>query len=85
MAVGGLTGFILDNLLPGTLEERGLTKWKTALSGDASSGKGVASVHCYDIPFITSYLQRFKLTKYFPFLPYYGKDCVIDNPNISEP
>ncbi|XP_065066234.1 solute carrier family 23 member 2-like isoform X2 [Rhopilema esculentum] len=85
MAVGGLTGFILDNLLPGTLEERGLTKWKTAVSGDTSSEKGIASVHCYDIPFITSYLQRFRLTKYLPFVPYYGKDWVISNPNIPKP
>jgi hypothetical protein len=30
MAVAGISACILDNILPGTLEERGLTERKTA-------------------------------------------------------
>ena len=76
MAVGGITGFILDNLLPGTLEERGIHKWRSLFEDD---GKGVsnrgriASIHTYDIPLITQYLQKFSAVRYIPFLPYYGK------------
>jgi len=71
MAIGGMTGFLLDNLLPGTLEERGLKRWrmKTAIV-DAHSH---LTIHTYDIPFITPYLQKFKIVRYLPFLPYYGE------------
>ena len=71
MAIGGMTGFLLDNLLPGTLEERGLKRWrmKTA-NADAQSN---LTVHTYDIPVITPYLQKFKIVKNLPFLPYYGE------------
>jgi len=72
MAVGGITGFILDNLLPGTLEERGIKKWRD-LFEDAETGVQTrsASIHTYDIPLVTKYLQRFKFVRYIPFLPYY--------------
>eukprot|EP00795_Rhopilema_esculentum_P006412 gene6412-11852_t len=76
MAVGGITGFILDNLLPGTLEERGIHKWRSLFEDDgkgASNRGRIASIHTYDIPLITQYLQKFPAVKYIPFLPYYGK------------
>ena len=76
MAVGGLTGFVLDNLLPGTLEERGILKWRNLFSeeDDVKSGKStkIASIHTYDIPFISKYLNKSRFVKYLPFLPYYG-------------
>ena len=74
MAIGGATGFILDNLLPGTLKERGILQWgKEATSAD-NQQEHAASIHTYDIPFITPYLQKFKICKYLPFLPYYGEE-----------
>ena len=74
MAVGGLTGFFLDNVLPGTLEERGIRKWRAKYENeeDTSGKKLVADPSTYDIPFITDWLQKFKWVKYVPFLPYYG-------------
>ena len=74
MAVGGITGFILDNILPGSLEDRGIIQWKKGtIEGSGDSGSA-ASIHTYDIPFITPYLQKFSIVKYLPFLPYYGRD-----------
>ena len=74
MAVGGITGFILDNILPGSLDERGMTRWKSAISEGESEGERLASIHTYDVPFITPYLQRFSFVKYVPFLPYYDEN-----------
>lgn len=70
MAVGGITGFILDNLLPGTLEERGIKKWRV-LFEEKGDQKKAASIHTYDIPFVTKYIQKFNFVRYIPFLPYY--------------
>ena len=74
MAVGGITGFILDNLLPGSLDERGLKQWKCAVPEGEKERERLASIHTYDIPFITPYLQRFTFVKYLPFLPYYDEN-----------
>ena len=74
MAIGGVTGFILDNLLPGTIEERGLMQWKSSMTSTGDQRKHSTSIHTYDIPFITPYLQKFKFVKYLPFLPYYEED-----------
>jgi hypothetical protein len=35
MAVGGLIAFILDNTIPGTPEERGLTAWEELTEDDS--------------------------------------------------
>lgn len=72
MAVGGITGFVLDNLLPGTLEERGIKKWRSLFEdGDKEGPKKVASIHTYDVPFVTKYLMKSPFVRYVPFLPYY--------------
>ncbi len=72
MAVGGVTGFILDNLLPGTPKERGIVTWRSLFEEKGPGGKKVASIHTYDVPFISKYLNKSKFVKYVPFLPYYG-------------
>eukprot|EP00918_Siedleckia_nematoides_P032334 GHVU01070028.1.p1 GENE.GHVU01070028.1~~GHVU01070028.1.p1 ORF type:complete len:561 (+),score=18.33 GHVU01070028.1:91-1773(+) len=36
MFVGGVIGFILDNTIPGTIEERGIKKWRRELASDGS-------------------------------------------------
>lgn len=73
MFVGGLIGFFLDNLLPGTIEERGIIKWKKAFDANGSNDGSldVASVHVYDPPFIGT-LSKSRICKHIPFLPYYG-------------
>jgi len=71
MFVGGMTGFILDNLLPGTLAERGLISWqKQHVSGDAVSND-LAPESVYDVPMLTACIGHKKICKFIPFLPYY--------------
>ncbi|NXA66551.1 S23A1 protein, partial [Mohoua ochrocephala] len=49
MFVGGILGFILDNTIPGTQEERGLLAWKQSHEGETESSQLVSKV--YDLPF----------------------------------
>nr|XP_010311743.1 PREDICTED: solute carrier family 23 member 1-like [Balearica regulorum gibbericeps] len=49
MFVGGLLGFILDNTIPGTQEERGLLAWKNSHKGEADNFQLISKV--YDLPF----------------------------------
>lgn len=70
MAVGGVTAAILDNLLPGSREERGLDAWKSTQSFDANAN------HVYDLPYIQDFLNRSRWVRYVPFLPYHGDDMI---------
>ena len=81
MAVGGVTGFILDNLLPGTKQERGLISWKNNV--ESAGSKPVASVHVYDPPFLTENFMRSKICKVIPFLPYYGDTLPVTKPEYE--
>ena len=85
MFLAMLLGFILDNTIPGTPEERGLIKWQNQHETGDCGGAGRLSV--YDLPFITPWLQRLcshssvkvlryifpyfrqKWSKYIPCLP----------------
>ncbi|XP_071656737.1 solute carrier family 23 member 1-like isoform X2 [Patagioenas fasciata] len=49
MFVGGFLGFILDNTIPGTQEERGLLAWKHSHKGEVDNSQLVSKV--YDLPF----------------------------------
>ncbi|XP_032914597.1 solute carrier family 23 member 1-like [Catharus ustulatus] len=49
MFVGGLLGFILDNTIPGTQEERGLLAWKRCHEGGLEKSQLLSKV--YDLPF----------------------------------
>jgi hypothetical protein len=71
MSIGGLIAFTLDNTIPGTTEERGITKWRN-LEGKNSEASNVASIHVYDLPF--GFTNKWKIAKYMPFLPYYDED-----------
>lgn len=62
-------GFILDNTIPGTLEERGVKAWRALSAGDSDEDQPVADLSCYDIPFITPYLKTLKFTQWIPCLP----------------
>ena len=69
MAVRGLVGLILDNTIPGTLEERGLLVWQQP-SGEGVSEFTTASIDVYDLPFGLNRLYKYRLAKYLPFVPF---------------
>ncbi|ETN66964.1 solute carrier family 23 member 2 [Anopheles darlingi] len=76
--VGGALGCLLDNLIPGTDEERGLVAWSKEMALDAGQPVNANSHHptdgakCpYDFPYGSGLLRRWKWTRYVPFLPTY--------------
>ena len=75
MWVGGVVGFFLDITLPGTEEERGILKWRKTHEQPTEDEEKIqiASIHTYDIPYVTSYLQKFPVVRYIPFLPYFDQ------------
>ena len=71
MAVGGLAGFILDNTVPGSPEERGLVAWRKQVSSEQGSETEMrASYTIYNLPFGGQRLSKYKVAKYLPFIPY---------------
>lgn len=69
MAVGGIIALILDNIIPGTPEERGIQKWRNLVT--SNRGKSTASIHVYDLPF--GLTNKWEIAKYIPFLPYHAE------------
>ncbi|XP_048746232.2 solute carrier family 23 member 2-like isoform X2 [Ostrea edulis] len=67
MFVGGVIGFILDNTVPGSREERGILKWKQVSSTRSDDKRKRHRV--YELPFVTDFLYRHKAFHYIPFLP----------------
>ena len=78
MAVAGIIACFLDNLIPGTPEERGIKKWRKLVAGQTI--KNVASIHVYDLPFGVA--NRWKISKFVPFLPYH--DEPVENVETAE-
>ncbi|KAL9967146.1 hypothetical protein ACROYT_G025319 [Oculina patagonica] len=70
MAVGCIVAFILDNTIPGTIEERGLKAWRQHLSDESDDHFETASIEVYDLPFGLNRISNYKVAKYMPFLPY---------------
>ena len=72
MAVGCIVPLILDNTIPGTIEERGMVGWGD--NPDANSKVEekfeVAPIEVYNLPFGLHRLSNYKIAKYLPFLPY---------------
>ncbi|KAM4573460.1 xan_ur_permease domain-containing protein [Odontesthes bonariensis] len=67
MFVGGFFGFILDNTIPGTKQERGILAWNKAHEDDSSNT--LESGEVYSLPFgISSYLSS-SWVQYIPFCP----------------
>ena len=58
MFLAMLLGFVLDNTIPGTPEERGLVKWQNQHKTDDSDDNDSAGLSVYDLPYITPWLQR---------------------------
>ncbi|KAM6973339.1 solute carrier family 23 member 1 [Aplochiton taeniatus] len=69
MFIGGFLGFVLDNTIPGTEKERGIKSWRKKVQEPGKSCSVDQS--CYDVPFCTGSLHRFKYFQYLPFLPSY--------------
>lgn len=80
--VGGVLGCFLDNLVPGTREERGLDAWQKEMALKTPeltpSNEGIANddaVHLerstYDFPMGMATLRKWKWATYVPFLPTY--------------
>ncbi|XP_070209969.1 solute carrier family 23 member 1-like isoform X1 [Littorina saxatilis] len=66
MFVAGVVAFFLDNTIPGTREERGLSKWRQA---EQPSGEEGGKLRVYDLPWIQPRLNRLRVTKRLPFCP----------------
>ncbi|XP_042871312.1 solute carrier family 23 member 2-like [Penaeus japonicus] len=69
MFVGGFLGFLLDNTIPGTPEERGLLKWKAQMEAASSEDLGDRLSSCYDLPFGMGAVRRAPWTSHIPFSP----------------
>uniref|UniRef100_A0A182NFS8 Xanthine/uracil transporter n=1 Tax=Anopheles dirus TaxID=7168 RepID=A0A182NFS8_9DIPT len=77
--VGGVLGCALDNLIPGTPEERGLVAWSKEMAletgggnGDGLPGGGLEfTTNTFDFPYGMTLMRRWKWTRYIPFLPTY--------------
>ncbi|XP_072022550.1 solute carrier family 23 member 1-like [Amphiura filiformis] len=67
--IGGLLAFILDNIIPGTIEERGLV----AFSQQSKEDYGINSLDVYELPFGMTLLRQWKWTQYIPFSPTYTR------------
>ncbi|XP_072931627.1 solute carrier family 23 member 2 isoform X2 [Epargyreus clarus] len=67
--VGGITGCLLDNLIPGTDKERGLAAWAQEMSLHAAGASDEGDT--YDFPVGMPYIRRWNWTKYLPFMPTY--------------
>ncbi|XP_033756971.1 solute carrier family 23 member 2-like [Pecten maximus] len=75
MFVGGFLGCLLDNLVPGTSEERGIKKWRESMYD--SNGKVIESNVQYDIPYVTKYIRKVECFSFIPICPTF--DGMSDN------
>ncbi|EDO43780.1 predicted protein [Nematostella vectensis] len=81
IAVGGLIALFLDNTIPGTAKERGITAWRKRGSGKEGGEDEdfqVAPIHVYDLPCCLKSLGYKPFAKYVPFLPYYPPESNTD-------
>lgn len=72
IAVGGLVALILDNIIPGTLEERGMHVWHEQSKKIASASKEYRQEvrKSYNLPCgLTKYFHKCGCTNYMPFCP----------------
>lgn len=67
MFVGGFIGCFLDNIVPGSAEERGIKKWRENMYD--SNGKSMESNVHYDIPYLTKYMKKVKCLSFIPVCP----------------
>lgn len=76
--VGGILGCFLDNIIPGTDEERGITEWAKHMPLEKPQGT-MDSKTDYDFPFGMGTLRKWRWTYSIPFLPTYGMKFPSEN------
>ncbi|XP_065202699.1 solute carrier family 23 member 1-like [Planococcus citri] len=71
--VGGFLGCLMDNVIPGTLEERGIIAWadQMKLSKDDDTEAAQVSSSTYDFPIGMNLIRRWKWTSFIPCSPTY--------------
>lgn len=73
MFLGGLVGFILDNTIPGTLRERGISQKNLPQTvGTAEQDYK----HVYMTPFAAKYIEKIKWSAVLPISPLYNIENV---------
>ncbi|XP_041370464.1 solute carrier family 23 member 2-like [Gigantopelta aegis] len=86
MFVGGILGCILDNIVPGTLEERGMLAWRKAAEGSTDSKDYQrASIEMYDLPYVSKLLRRIGCCRYVPFMPGFSPDLCCSCKSHADP
>ncbi|XP_058272293.1 solute carrier family 23 member 1 isoform X2 [Hemibagrus wyckioides] len=65
MFVGGFIAFVLDNTIPGTKKERGLTDWKAEVSTEI----GGVNSDTYNFPVGMGMVRRLDCLRYLPICP----------------
>ncbi|KAK3570504.1 hypothetical protein QTP86_020079 [Hemibagrus guttatus] len=84
MFVGGLFGFVLDNTIPGTKQERGMILWNKAHEDESENT--VESEEVYGLPCgISSRLAFYSWVRYIPFCPSYKTRPQNDTSSKKEP
>ncbi|GFX65677.1 hypothetical protein TNCV_4093701 [Trichonephila clavipes] len=81
MLVGGFIGFLLDNIIPGTDEERGLLTWRKQTRTDSNSARNLSS-KSYELPFMSNFLKKCSIFKYIPISSTY-EDGIIKEKFIN--
>lgn len=85
MFVAGFFGCIFDNTVPGTLEERGMIKWRRHEVDDSTTvNSSNSESEVYNLPWFLSSLSRSQFSKFIPFLPYYPSAPQVMHGNIAE-
>ncbi|KAH3716415.1 hypothetical protein DPMN_059138 [Dreissena polymorpha] len=71
--VGTVIAFVLDNTVPGTPEERGITAWKVSDADEDAEVDRSLFIEGYDVyrPLMPQRFRFSRLLKYVPFLPYH--------------
>lgn len=79
MFISFIAGVILDNIVPGTLSERGLSRedyHTLSQREDGDPNEPNLPEDCYDFPFGMNYLRRRNFTRYIPISPTFtGFSC----------
>ncbi|XP_072015035.1 solute carrier family 23 member 2-like [Amphiura filiformis] len=76
MFIGGVLAFFLDNIIPGTTDERGLVAFSRQYKEDDDE---INSLDVYDLPFGMTLLRQWKWTQYIPFSPTYKRKEITVN------
>ncbi|XP_046327505.2 solute carrier family 23 member 2-like [Haliotis rufescens] len=71
MFLGGMIAVILDNTVKGSIEDRGIAKWRERHGADSSTQEGgaISSSVAYGWTCIPSLYKRLNILSYLPFMP----------------